>query len=475
MILINSHEILTDSQTVSYNLVNPHLMYDSIPSSEAVIPGIPAGKQNRAIFQYWEEPQAGWRPPELMYQHFFGGELIKEGYFLLTEASKEAGYRGVYSDRLGLFFGDFQNTSLRQIDFGTRARTANPYPWEEDANGLVVCYPAIPNDRFWGPGTSALINPFAGNLSSYTYDLALGPIVPCFSVVYVLKKIAEVTGVEISGDFFDHPTWNKLIFFNLKESQTHSIRVRDHLPDMSVVDLFLELRKVANLKYDFDTVRKTLKIGFWEDVLTSGERIDWSKKATLGEVKTPEQNNRISFSMQVDQNDAIAKESPSWNWGYWVYPTSLGEYISPNNDGLGGIASIQMKFSTLAKSAFYGNEACFQEGQSSVNGFDTKPWAPRLLFWKGMESSGTYPRASNELDLISLTPRIIGERVWKETVALRNRSFYLQKELILNEADLARLDFGKIYHVNGVDYLLAQVNISVPIKAPAQALLIGGV
>lgn len=120
MIRINGQEVLTDSKMgVKYALVNPHLLYDTIPSSTAEIPTFPAVRQNRGVFDYYEEPQAGNYLPELLYQHFHNGELIREGYFLLTEASLDTGYKGAYSDRLGLFFGDYQSKSLREIDFGS--------------------------------------------------------------------------------------------------------------------------------------------------------------------------------------------------------------------------------------------------------------------------------------------------------------------------------------------------------------------
>lgn len=53
--------------------------------------------------------------------------------------------------------------------------------------------------------------------------------------------------------------------------------------------------------------------------------------------------------------------------------------------------------------------------------------------------------------------------------------FYLAKKFILNEADLAKLDFSKKYHCEGVDYIVAQVSASVPVKGVAECLLVGGV
>ncbi|NBB32085.1 hypothetical protein GVN22_27445, partial [Cellulophaga sp. BC115SP] len=52
--------------------------------------------------------------------------------------------------------------------------------------------------------------------------------------------------------------------------------------------------------------------------------------------------------------------------------------------------------------------------------------------------------------------------------------FYLKKELILNEVDLAKLDFSKKVYLNGVEYLIAQLSGEMPITKPFSVLLVGG-
>lgn len=52
--------------------------------------------------------------------------------------------------------------------------------------------------------------------------------------------------------------------------------------------------------------------------------------------------------------------------------------------------------------------------------------------------------------------------------------FYLVKKFILNEVDLVKLDFSLKYHCEEVDYIVAQVNASVPVKGVVECLLIEG-
>lgn len=470
MIRLNGQEMLIPSQqAVNYSLVNPHLVYESIPSSQAQIPTFPAAQQNRGVFSYYDEPQAGSYLPELVYQHFHNGDLIKEGYFLLTEASLEGGYKGAFSDKLGLFFGEYQNKSLREINFGTITPPV-PLPAIGAVTvgaDLAYCYPTIKNDFFYGSngGTvsySGKINNYAAG--SYTGgSVGVNPKVPMFFVGWIMKRIAAITGVTISGSFLTHPVWSSLIIFNLREAEKLTLNISDHLPALSLVEFFLEIRKVANLKFDFNSVEKTLKIDFWEDCLTAPTMNDWTNKAVTAETKTPEPNTRLQLMMQMDGNDALVKDKPGF----------FADYISEETEGArNGIAKVELKFSTLSVDTVTGLTACKQEGQTSLFGQDTKAFSPRLLFWNGV--TGGVPGASPTRGTITLTPTVLAATCWNETIALRKRMFYLQKKFVVNEADLAKLDFSKKYHCQGVDYLLAMVNVGVPIKAVAECLLLGG-
>ncbi|MCE7061253.1 hypothetical protein [Dyadobacter sp. CY343] len=475
MIRLNGFEVYVPArQSIAYQLLNPHLLYDQIPSSQADIPIFPAVRTNRAVFNYWEEPQAGSYLPEMHYAHFENGELIKEGFYLLTEASFDTGYKGAFTDKLGLFFGKFQNVSLQQIDFGTLPLTAPVLPEMVDelaTDGIakICCFPTIVNESFYGANGGAIsyggrINDFLQTDPEASGSYIDSPVVPQFFANWILKRIAQVTGTKIIGSFLTHPVWSKLILANLREVETEDIVVKNHLPAFSVVQFIMELRKIANLKFDFNSVEKTLRIDFWEDSLQSVTKFDWSEKATYGEPKTPENNTRLQLRMVVDGNDAMAKDKPA----------ELADYLSEEVQGTrNGIATLDFRFSTMLIDPLTGLAVCKQEGQTSQFAQDAKPWGPRLLFWHGVVD--LYPRALPTLEGISLFPASLATTSWKETIALRKRSFYLRKDFTITETDIAKLDFSAKYHINGVDYIIAQLNVGVPIRGVATALLIGGV
>jgi hypothetical protein len=463
MIRLNGFEVyVPNKQSIAYQLVNPHLLYETIPSSEAAIPIFPAVRENRAIFDYWEEPQAGAFLPELVYQHFENGELIREGFFMLTDASKDDGYKGSFTDRLGLFFGDFQKLSLQEIDFGLLDLPSPLAPVMHQGID-ICCFPTIVNESFYGANGGTIS--YSGKMNDFLEgEYVESPIVPQFFVNWILSRIGQITGTKITGSFLTHPTWSKLILANLREVETEQITVKNHLPAFTIVQFILELRKIANLKFTFNSVEKSLQIDFWEDSLKAPTRNDWTKKATYGENKTPENNTRIQLSMAVDGNDAMAKDKPE----------QLADYLSAEVAGSrNGIAKIPFSFSTMLSDPATGLAICKQEGQSTKFAQEAKPWAPRLLFWHGVTED--YPVALSNLDGISLFPSDLAQTSWKETIALRQRSFYLKKDFVINEADIAKLDFSAKYHIEGVDYIIAQLNVAVPVKGVAQALLIGGV
>jgi hypothetical protein len=58
---------------------------------------------------------------------------------------------------------------------------------------------------------------------------------------------------------------------------------------------------------------------------------------------------------------------------------------------------------------------------------------------------------------------------------LSQRQFYLTKDFVINEVDISKLDLSKKYHVEVVYYIIAQLNVGVPFRGVATALVIGGV
>lgn len=99
--------------------------------------------------------------------------------------------------------------------------------------------------------------------------------------------------------------------------------------------------------------------------------------------------------------------------------------------------------------------------------------APRLLFWHGLVSS--VPKALPEMGGISLYitgENGIGETSWSRIEEMRLGMFYLKKNFVLTETDLALLDFSRMIHYKGLNYLVAHVGGELPLTKECSCLLV---
>lgn len=446
--------------------VNPHLLYDGIAESVVQLPNFPFSARNQKAFGYWEETQVGGAVPSYYFEYVYAGELLHEGVFALKEASQKNGYVGAAQEVFSYFFGDYQRKLLTEIDdFGTLPLTEIAGV-HTNLGTAAYCLPTVINMAYYADkgasiGYTGKVNDYAGGgyLTSNT------PRVPFFFVKWILKKLALITNVTIEGSFLEHPAFGKLVIVNLTALDGASeVTVKRHLPELTVENFLLELRKIPNLKFVFDPVRKHLQIDFWEDDLLLPATADWSEKGLTGEVKVSEPNPRLGLAYKLDSADALAKDKPAL----------LADYSSPTTTQVyTGIATITTAFSTTLVDSTTGLAEVRQEGVTVQFEQLSKKVAPRLLFWNGIQNG--YPRALPSLGGYSLYwhgNQGLQAKCWKQLELLRAGQFYLKKDFHLNEIDLAKFDFARKIHCNGVDYLVASLIGELPITKPFSALLI---
>lgn len=451
---------LSPDTAVQLSLPNPYLLYDRIEGPQAKFPSLPFTPNNQKTFGFWQMPMAGGDLREYRCRHYYGGELIQDGYFYLTDAG-ESGFQGVFSARLGKFFGDHQNTRLSELNFGSIALPGVLTPVVAEGGQNALCFPVIHNPTYYGQNT------YSGYMNEYTLGAYTGaPQVPMVFVHYLIGRIAELTGISIDGSFLTDTAWQQAILYNTRALDgATSVVIANHLPELTVTEFFLELRKLLNLAYTFDTITKRLTMGFWDDSLRLPTQVDWSKKAVKGGNKIPEVNTRLQLSYVLDGGDALMKNRPA----------DVADYLTAETEGLqNGIAKLPVRFSTLLTEA--GLATAQQQGATSLYGQQANTFSPRLLFWNGIVTG--LPRALPTLNGISLYwngPNGLAATYWAQLEALRKRQFYLKKQFVLTESDLATLDLSRKVHVDGVDYLIAQLEVQLPLSKPCESLLLGGV
>jgi hypothetical protein len=459
---------LAPNPRVAFDLLNPFLTYDSIPGSRADMPTLPLTPRNQRVLRYWHEAQGGSRLPELVCDHFFNGELIRSGYYLVTEAS-DTGYSGGFTDKLGDFFGDYQREPLGNLDLGTLP-VALPASGEVyDGARLAYCLPTIVNPDYYGTnggsiGYGGRVNDYASGAYVVGGTPGASPKVPMVAMTYLLHRLAVLTETTIDGDLFTHPVWSKLLVYNTRATDgAATMAVARHLPELTLEQLLIELRKLPNLALKFFPTEKRLRIDFREADMAKPTALDWSAKAVAGGIKTREQNARLQLGYELDSGDALMKDKPE----------VLRDYLTPETGEGTGIAKLTSKFSTLLVDGATGLATAKQVGVTEQFGQGASKFAPRLLFWHGV--TGGLPRALPTLGGQSLHwngADGLAARCWARTEANRKGRFYLKKDLILTETDLARLDFTAKVHIDGMDYEVAQLSPQLPIKAAVPALLI---
>lgn len=459
---------IAPNSTVQMSLVSPYLLYDSIPSSTIKPPTLPLSPNNQRVLKFFHEPTSDYTMPECLWALSYNGELMREGFYRLNDGSeKEAKINGTFTEKLDEFFGEFQDKLLTEIGFGNLtlpvSLTAAPVT---DLGMPAYCFPTILNPDYYGTSATA----YTGKMNDHNGSgfVANSPLVPHFFAKYIFAKIAALTGTTITGTFLSSATWQNLLLNHSRALDgATTFAINQYLPELKIVDFFLELRKLPNLAFKFNTIDKVLTIDFWQEKLQTPTAIDWSSKAVEGETKIIEQNTRIQLSYELDGGDALMKDKP----------LAVADYVTPQFIGqtYTGIAPVKSKFSTLLVDAGTGLPTMKQVGITSINNQLTAKCSPRLLFWNGI--IGGKPVALPTLNGNSLYwngADGLKAKNWSVIEAMRSQQFYLKKKLYFNEMDLANLDFTKKVHINGMDYLVAQVDVTLPITQAADVLLIGG-
>lgn len=455
---------------VPINLVNPHLTYEQVPNSVAGIPNLPFSIRNQRIFEYCEMPQAGNDLYSYQCEVINNGALIYHGKAYVKDSDPQTGYVLEAGDDLQRFFGPYSDLLLTELDLGTVALPDPLTPAVLVGGKRALCFPEMLNPDYYGTNGPALTPAYSGFVNEFDglAYAASGPKVPMFFIGFLLDRIAALTGVTISGSFLSHPVWETLILANWRALDGDQVAtVNRHVPAWTIGKFILELRKIANLRYKFDTPNKRLEIDFWEPLMDRPPVKDWTEKATPGHNKIPERKRRLQLAFELDGGDSLMKDKPE----------ILGDYFTPATGGLGGdaieLVKVPFGLSTFLVDQETGLPMARQTGVTKEFNQLAVTTAPRLLFWRGMVDD--VPLASpqsGEISLYLTGPNGIAATSWKRTEQMRREIFYLQKNFRLTETDLATLDFSRPIHYNGLNYLVAHVSGELPVEKEFQCLLL---
>lgn len=445
---------LLRSTSVGLELTNPYLTYETLFTQKASWPGVPMSARNQRIFGFADNLQITG-PDRYEVELLHNGQLLQQGVGVLGELAG-SGFQLSVDEPLGEFFGIFDGVPLSDIAFGTIPLPAVVSSNPVQVNGEnAICFPTLLNPDAYANGGAAPTG-WTGKINEYTGSgyVAGTPLVPAVFVKFLLKQIAAKTGTTLSGTLLDHPQLSQLILYTNRPlpAGATDVTLRYHLPAWSIGDLLLQLRKLPNLAFDFKATDKRMTMFLTDSIFRQSAQDDWSGKAVKQVKKRPELNRRLQLAFDLDGNDQLLKDKPD----------AVADYLTP---GEGGIARLSSKLAPLLVDV--------ATGLPSMRIAFSQPAQPRLAFWNGMQNG--VPLASPTLGGLSLNWNGAGglrDTFWAATEAFRSRMFYAERDMLLTETDLAGLNFGRKKHINGVDYVVARIVVSLPVRKAAQCLLI---
>lgn len=442
---------LTPATNLTLERFNPLLDFDTIQGSRVYGFDLPDTPTNRRLLGYFYQPQVGYQARKFRCEKYVHGQLIEQGYVMIHEVRPE-GFSLYFTQNLGEIFGDSQNVLLSQLGLGMEPVAAAPVA---AANHLTdrYCYPTIQNDAFYGnqavTGFNGLVNEYISTGATPGYNATAR--VPMPFLRWVFSQFSALTGWSFAGQFWQDPDLARLILFNLfsLDGQT-SINANNHLPELTLPQLLIDLRKLFNLYLEFDVRRNICTMDFGANVLASGDVVDWTDKARPDHVKAPELANRLELSYEIDSNDGLLKPIPPAMNKYTTAETTA-------NEG-GTLVPIRSRLSTLLTDAVSGRAVTQQAGISPSNKDNKNGPIPKLLFWNGLVSG--QPLATNRQGNRSLLwsgPNNLVDQGYRGFEAFKGNTFTVTKLVYLTAADLALFSFRRKVHIKGVNYLVASL------------------
>ena len=443
---------------------NPLFDFGQVRGSKVYRFTVPFCPVNNRLFQYAADPQAVGEPRRYFTEQYADGDLIERGFTFL-EGVKPAGYEISFGSNLSDFFGDLRDVPLNEIAFGSEALPTDHQdisPEKTVAGQTVYTLPTMLNSQFYGTTPPA---DFAGQVNAYssaTGYLAGSPKVPLFTLHWVLRRLGELCGFTLRGEFMDDPDAQRLILYNtFALDGLTTLDYRNHLPaDLTPRTLLLALTLPPfGLTPFFDVQRRIITLRYSQTVMTTPTRINITGVTLPSIWPGSLTDRRLELDWELDTDDGLMKTTPA----------DLAKYTAPELAG-STLYPLKGRFSTLLMDAATGWPVAEQQGITPLTGQMDKKFKPRLLYWHGVVDGA--PKASSSYGSSRLAfagPNNLRDRYWQRYEEFRLGTFPVEIQAALSARDLIRLDFHRragediAVHLRGLDYFVAGIKAPLPL------------
>lgn len=449
---------------------NPVFDFGTVQGSKVYRFTVPFSPTNNRIFKYAADPQSVGDPQNYYTEKIADGDTIERGFTYLEKVTA-TGYEISFGSNLGDFFGDYQDVPLNLLPFGTEVLPASHVniPVEKIVNGkLVYALPTILNSQFYS--TNAVAG-FEGKVNQYVSGTGYkngSPKTPMFSLHWVLRKLGEICGFRVQGEFMDDPAAQRLLLYNTfaldgsPGAPATVLDYRNHMPsDLSVRMLFLALKLPPfGVTSFFDVQRRVITMHYTESRLAIPTVLDVTPRTVPLILPGNILDRRLELDWELDTDDGLMK----------TVPTEFEKYTSQlyNDETL---FTLKGKFSTLKMDTATGLPIAEQNGITSLTGQMEKKFKPRLLYWHGLIAG--VPTAKNQYGTTKLSfngANNLRDKFWKRYENFRGGTFPASPSVQLNSSELARLDFHRnagaemAVHIRGIDYFVQSIKAALPLS-----------
>jgi hypothetical protein len=443
---------LPSEQSVTLERYNPIFDFDTIRGAQVMNYMLPFSTRNDRIFGWYGLHHTRYSAKKYYCEKYADGILIEKGWVELSGVT-DAGYQVFFSQNLGEFFGDFHNTAMNLIDFGSANTTPKlDYNYTTDA----AAFPTVKNVAFYGDNQRAGYNGFVNEVVSGSYSSNC-PIVPMVGLAHVFRKITTLCDVRFYGEFFDSDWYKRGLLDNVFSLDgLTEIQYQNHLYSLTIPEFLKELAKLANCVIYMDSVNRTIRLRFREERMNQATAFNLTEKVLPSKAKAPDRSNRLELDWQLDGGDNLMK----------VVPSDFLKYQTPGVDE--NFFKIHTKFSTRQTDTT-GLAMAEQIGITSLFNQKGSAFTPKLLFWNGVVNG--IPTATNSHGNLRLAwhgPNSLATN-WQYFEAFRSKTAPRNLSVRLTSADLARLDYhvtggtDSVVHIYGRDFYIENIRINLPI------------
>lgn len=422
---------------------NPMFEFSSISGSKAMeIRALASSKKNRLLFGNVGSPMVRKAKTKYYCEQVLNGNVIDIGYCTIRMTVNE--YILDFTSDLSDLFTGVQNELLPTLNFTPLAIPGN---WNTtitntwSSGGYVL--PMIKNEIFYDAnapgGWDGVVNKYAS--SAYVW----ADKNPMFYLKKIINDVAVMGGVSMSGPWWSSALANALLIYNTRIADAVNIDTRLYLPELTIGQLLMNIRKLYNVVLWMDGVGKSIKIESESDILNKDVSLDWTRK-TMVKFGTPYIYSGVRLaSASLGQMDGLGTDA-------YYEPYVLGEQTKTF-----GIETALTGIQVLS-----GMPTVKQAGITPTQA--DKKFAPRLLYYTGnaiaSDAFGGVKLKWNDNDGLA-------NNYWKSGIALRNNAWETSALVDLNAADVAKVSNifkGKdaaapMVHIGGVNYIIKKLTV----------------